>query len=160
MMRMTLPLSVWTTTKSLWFSEYPRVTSLSSASEWSGSGIVEDPKSEKTVFASQKEMWCFFRFSSAFRLFHSNSTSFYETPDNSILKFNIEVLLVSIPFKRESGSQVSKSKDLRNLQTIRVSIPFKRESGSQDHTWKQKPICYKCFNSLQTGKRITSYLNF
>ena len=39
---------------------------------------------------------------------------------------------VSIPFKRESGSQVKSIRQRKWIGHERVSIPFKRESGSQD----------------------------
>ena len=86
---------------------------------------------------------------------------------------------VSIPFKRESGSQVADTvgvvivepKCFNSLQTgkriarlenlgsqefdVTVSIPFKRESGSQAFFLFRMQVSLGLgFNSLQTGKRI------
>ena len=69
-----------------------------------------------------------------------------------------EFLWVSIPFKRESVSQVS-SCDLMRAITSSVSIPFKRESVSQaDEVGQAGAGDRICFNSLQTGKCISSTL--
>ena len=60
---------------------------------------------------------------------------------------------VSIPFKRERGSQVN-SYGYWVIEKF-VSIPFKRERGSQEvgHT-PCSSLGLSCFNSLQTGTRI------
>ena len=90
---------------------------------------------------------------------------------------------VSIPFKRESVSQVITQQRKHQYSYICVSIPFKRESVSQGSSeeltssWQSQSfhslqtgkritshyttaqasiLVYLCFNSLQTGKRITS----
>ena len=64
---------------------------------------------------------------------------------------------VSIPFKRESVSQVYREGDCARTLMTTVSIPFKRESVSQEITWTSMLTGQaSCFNSLQTGKRITS----
>ena len=60
---------------------------------------------------------------------------------------------VSIPFKRESVSE------LRCVGTtakagITVSIPFKRESVSEHDGGEEIQFAKASFNSLQTGKRI------
>ena len=65
--------------------------------------------------------------------------------------------LVSIPFKRESGSKGT----IKSLVVLSsgVSIPFKRESGSKvlnDHHESEDAVR---FNSLQTGKRIQSLID-
>ena len=93
------------------------------------------------------------------------------------------VMLVSIPFKRESVSKAEtekkwfvSSKSFNSLQTGKriqsvleisvsdstiVSIPFKRESVSKDtNTEKASANLLKSFNSLQTGKRIQSGVSF
>ena len=64
---------------------------------------------------------------------------------------------VSIPFKRESVSQEATTRTLSVVCT--VSIPFKRESVSQDIENTPLNLCIRGFNSLQTGKRITSHSN-
>ena len=66
--------------------------------------------------------------------------------------------MVSIPFKRESVSQVTDVYFNHN-KSINVSIPFKRESVSQVES--EYPLWNKgrSFHSLQTGKRITSEFN-
>ena len=63
---------------------------------------------------------------------------------------------VSIPFKRESVSQAGRRAD-DNPHLRHVSIPFKRESVSQEARGNDRDVTVtSCFNSLQTGKRITS----
>ena len=63
---------------------------------------------------------------------------------------------VSIPFKRESVSQVERRRTCCALRGI-VSIPFKRESVSQAFTYPEvRPPFADGFNSLQTGKCISS----
>ena len=88
--------------------------------------------------------------------------------------------VVSIPFKRESLSQVFSNygyphktfsfhslqtgkpiaSSIMNTRTFRrdqVSIPFKRESVSQEFPWQTHfTTTSSCFHSLQTGKRISS----
>ena len=63
---------------------------------------------------------------------------------------------VSIPFKRESGSQGYGIRRTKTAHPHGVSIPFKRESGSQVLRAGIEASAAYGFNSLQTGKRITS----
>ena len=67
------------------------------------------------------------------------------------------VVIVSIPFKRESVSQVVIRSCAKSA--CHVSIPFKRESVSQVRLPQRTRIASICFNSLQTGKRISRYFN-
>ena len=64
---------------------------------------------------------------------------------------------VSIPFKRESVSQVLWRDVIGEF--FKVSIPFKRESVSQVTCKNAKGEEYQSFNSLQTGKRIPRHCN-
>ena len=63
---------------------------------------------------------------------------------------------VSIPFKRESVSQDFIHELKEDSIFIRVSIPFKRESVSQVDTRRAEGRHKAGFNSLQTGKCISS----
>ena len=66
---------------------------------------------------------------------------------------------VSIPFKRERGSQEMKTRTIIAL-TNKVSIPFKRERGAQEQQQKvSQQLMPISFNSLQTGTRIASLTN-
>ena len=89
---------------------------------------------------------------------------------------------VSIPFKRESVSKDVSARIAKEKKATAVSIPFKRESGSKVElafyvvcdVWFQFPSNGKAypkkrkyrihcisncrFNSLQTGKRIQSFI--
>ena len=61
--------------------------------------------------------------------------------------------MVSIPFKRESVSELSSLCDNYDY-FLSVSIPFKRESVSEHDGDGNGIPGVKGFNSLQTGKRI------
>ena len=70
-------------------------------------------------------------------------------------------MVVSIPFKRESVSQVHGNDNVKDAVSIeKVSIPFKRESVSQGFSVTPLiiPIWRSSFNSLQTGKCISSII--
>ena len=71
-MRIVSSSSVCTTTSKRRRLERPMVTRRSSSSEWSGSGMVIDSVSPKTVDASAKSTRWFLRFCRALRLSHSN----------------------------------------------------------------------------------------
>ena len=64
--------------------------------------------------------------------------------------------LVSIPFKRETISKVSRRISLMVVQGC-VSIPFKRETISKALILVPKKGKSLCFNSLQTGNHIQSF---
>ena len=59
---------------------------------------------------------------------------------------------VSIPFKRERGSQESESAQDDVTLYEEVSIPFKRESGSQGKCQHNRPACRRKFQFPSNGK--------
>ena len=65
---------------------------------------------------------------------------------------------VSIVFQFPSNGKVDRKEltDIRNAKVEVVSIPFKREGGSQAIRWPHTTCPVKCFNSLQTGRWIAS----
>src|SRR5437016_4696785 len=72
MIRILLSLSQWHTTNRPPRSDSPKVTNRCSSAECSGSSIVNDNGSSKTVEASSKETPCFSAFDLAFAGSHSN----------------------------------------------------------------------------------------
>ena len=65
--------------------------------------------------------------------------------------------LVSIPFKRESGSQGKRRIVRKRWQIFRFQFPSNGKADRKGEQGDKLRRLYKSFNSLQTGKRIASY---
>ena len=65
---------------------------------------------------------------------------------------NGDLVIVSIPFKRESGSKVQSERDERVLTMLIVSIPFKRESGSKADVAIAQYVTAVAFQFPSNGK--------
>lgn len=74
MIRRTSSISVCDTVSKRPRLENPNVMNRSSPTEWSGSLVVADNGSRKTVAASSKDTPCFFRFSAALSESQANRT--------------------------------------------------------------------------------------
>ena len=90
--------------------------------------------------------------------FPSNGKAYHKRSIAALIE--VALTRVSIPFKRESVSQVTHNTHCWLETIFSVSIPFKRESVSQELTMTCISKSVISFHSLQTGKRIQRLLPF